>query len=170
MSKNRTLWSSIDLDRTDTTISPEFVPAVATLNTFLAFLSKTLATAVFRRVFRKLGAGVQSWMWDYVITRNQFSSAGGKQFATDVSEMWNICSRYVEDPAASMKKLKDACILLTLPTSTDEAGSTPSLKEVVKAVFEDNDKARAVLVRLELVNVSVSDVRAVLQRRVEAWA
>lgn len=158
------------MDRTDSTISPEIAPAVAMLNTFLAFLSKTLATAVFRRVFRKLGAGIQSWMWDYVITRNQFSSAGGKQFSSDMFEIWNVSSRYIEDPAASTKKLKDACTLLTLPTRVDEAEVTPVLRDVVKAVFEDNDKARDTLGRLELTNISVSDARAVLQRRVEAWA
>lgn len=107
-------------------------------------------------------------MWDYVITRSQFSSAGGKQFASDIAEMWNVCSRYVEEPATSMKKLNDVCVLLTLPATAVEA--TPGLKEVVKDVFEDNDKARAMLGRLELVNISVSDARAILQRRVEAWA
>lgn len=108
-------------------------------------------------------------MWEHVITRNQFSSAGGKQFATDISEMWNTCSKYVEDPTASMKKLKDACALLTLPISAGEAGGTLGLKEVVKALFEDSDKAEALLTRLELANISASDAKTVLQRRVEAW-
>lgn len=154
------------MDRSDSTISPEIAPAVATLNIFLEFLSKTVATAVLRRIFRKLGAVIQSWMWDYVITRNKFSSAGGKQLATDVSEMWNACSKYVEDPTASMKMLKDVCILLTLPTVGD---ATPGLKEVVRAVFENSDKAQAILMRLELANISVNDARVVLRGRVEAW-
>lgn len=157
------------MDRTDSTISPEIVPATATLNLFLEFLSKTVAMAVFRRIFRKLGAVVESWMWDYVITRNKFSSAGGKQLATDVSEMWNTCSKYVEDPTASMKMLKDVCVLLTLPTSTAVGETTPGLKEVVRAVFEDSDKAQAILMRLELANISVNDARVVLRGRVEAW-
>lgn len=157
------------MDRTDSTISPEIAPAAATLNIFLEFLSKTVATAVLRRIFRKLGAAIQSWMWDYVIIRNKFSSAGGKQLATDVSEMWNTCSKYIEDPTASMKMLKDVCVLLTLPISTAGGDATPGLKEVVRAVFEDSDKAQAILVRLELANISVNDARTVLRGRVEAW-
>lgn len=157
------------MDRTDSTVSPEIVPAAATLNIFLEFLSKTVATAVFRRVLRRLGTGIQSWMWDYVITRNKFSSAGGKQFATDMSEIWNTCSKYVEDPTASMKMLKDVCVLFTLPTSTSEGEAKPGLKEVVRAVFEDSDKAQAILARLELANISVNDARVVLRGRVEAW-
>lgn len=108
-------------------------------------------------------------MWDYVITRNKFSSAGGKQLAADMSEMWNTCSKYVEDPTASMKMLKDACVLLTLPTNIDKGETTPGLKEVVRAVFEDNDKAQVILTRLELANISVNDARVVLRGRVEAW-
>lgn len=157
------------MDRTDSTVSPEIVPAAATLNIFLEFLSKTVATAVFRRVLRRLGTGIQSWMWDYVITRNKFSSAGGKQFSTDMSEIWNTCSKYVEDPTASMKMLKDVCVLLTLPISTSEGEAKPRLKEVVRAIFEDSDKAQAILARLELANISVNDARIVLRGRVEAW-
>lgn len=163
-----TIWSSIDMDRGDSTISPEIVPAVATLNSFLDFLSKTVATAVFRRVFRKLGTGIQDWMWDYVITRNQFSSAGGSQFSSDINEIWKTCSRYVEEPTASMRKLKDTCVLLTLPTAPAE-GSI-GLKEVSGPVFENNDKARDTLSRLGLANLSVNDARTVLQRRVEAFS
>lgn len=156
------------MDRGDSTISPEIVPAVATLNSFLDFLSKTVAAAVFRRVFRKLGAGIQDWMWDYVITRNQFSSAGGSQFSSDINEIWKTCSRYVEEPTASMRKLKDSCVLLTLSTSPAE-GSL-GLKEVARSVFEGNDKARDTLGRLGLANLSANDARTVLQRRVEAFA
>ncbi|KAH0614521.1 uncharacterized protein H6S33_000157 [Morchella sextelata] len=163
-----TLWSSIDMDRGDSTISPEIVPAVATLNSFLDFLAKTVAAAVFRRVFRKLGAGIQNWMWDYVITRNQFSSAGGSQFSSDINEIWKTCSRYVEEPTASMRKLKDSCVLLTLPTSPAE-GSL-GLKEVAGSVFQGGDKARDTLGRLGLANLSANDARTVLQRRVEAFA
>jgi len=100
--------------------------------------------------------------------RNQFSLAGGKQFTTDIGELWNVSGRYIGDPEASMKRVKAACVLLTLE---DGQEGTIGLKEVVQKVFEDNEKARGILEELGLVGcVSTSEARGVLQRRVEAWA
>lgn len=100
---------------------------------------------------------------------NQFSLAGGKQFTADIDELWNVSRRYIGDPEASMKRVKAACVLLTLEEGQEEGKL--GLKEVVQRVFEDNEKARVILEELELVGcVSISEARGVLQRRVEAWA
>ncbi|RPA89814.1 hypothetical protein L873DRAFT_1822137 [Choiromyces venosus 120613-1] len=165
-----TLWSSITSDpSTPNTISPEMVQPATATNTFLSFLFKTVAPAVFKRVYRKFAAGIQAYLWDNVLMRNQFSLAGGKQFTTDVGELWNVSGRYIEDPGASMKRLKAACVLLTL--EDEQVEGKIGLKEVVQRVFEDNEKARGVLEELGLVGcVSTSEARGVLQRRVEAWA
>jgi len=142
-------------------------PATAT-NTFLSFLFKTVAPAVFKRIYHKFAAGIQAYLWDNILMRNQFSLAGGKQFTTDIGELWNVSGRYIGDPEASMKRVKAACVLLTLE---DGQEGTIGLKEVVQKVFEDNEKARGILEELGLVGcVSTSEARGVLQRRVEAWA
>ena len=51
----------------------------------------------------------------------------------------------------------------------EEDGAQLLLRDVVKPVFEDNDKAREVMKRLPVETLQVSEVRAVLQRRVEAF-
>ena len=127
-----------------------------------------MAPPIFERIFRKFTAGIQTWLWDYVVMRNQFSLAGGKQLATDISEFWNIFARYVGDPEVLTKKLKAACILLTLEDGNE--GRT-GFKEVVQALFEDNEHARGMLEELNLAkSISTNEARAVLQRRVEAWS
>ncbi|CUS14102.1 unnamed protein product [Tuber aestivum] len=165
-----TLWSSITSDpSTPSTISPEMVQPATATNTFLSFLFKSVAPAVFKRIYRKFAAGIQNYLWDNILMRNQFSLAGGKQFTTDVGELLNISGRYIEDPEGSMKRVRAACLLLTLEDGQEEVKL--GLKEVVHRVFEDNDKARGILEELGLVGcVNTSEVRGVLQRRVEAWA
>jgi len=105
--------------------------------------------------------------------RNQFSLAGGKQLTADIGELWNVSGRYIGDPEASMKKIKAACVLLTLEEGQEEEGKV-GLKEVVQKVFEDDEKAQGILEELGLVNctncIDISEARGVLQRRVEAWA
>lgn len=145
------------------------VQPATTTNTFLSFLFKAVAPAVFKRVYRKFAAGIQAYLWDNILMHNQFSLAGGKQFTADIDEMWNVSRRYIGDPEASMKRVKAACVLLTLEEGQEEGKL--GLKEVVQRVFEDNEKARVILEELELVGcVSISEARGVLQRRVEAWA
>ncbi|PUU78490.1 TIP-1 family-domain-containing protein [Tuber borchii] len=165
-----TLWSSITSDSSiPSTISPEMVQPATTTNTFLSFLFKTVVPAVFKRVYRKFAAGIQAYLWDNILMHNQFSLAGGKQFTADIDELWNVSRRYIGDPEASMKRVKAACVLLTLEEGQEEGKL--GLKEVVQRVFEDNEKARVILEELGLVGcVSISEARGVLQRRVEAWA
>ncbi|KAG0635592.1 TIP-1 family-domain-containing protein [Tuber brumale] len=164
------LWSSVTSDpSTPSTISPEMVQPATATNTFLSFLFKTVAPAVFKRVYRKFAVGIQAYLWDNILMRNQFSLSGGKQFTTDVGELWNVSGRYIEDPEAPMKRVKAACVFLTLEDGQEEGRI--GLKEVVQKVFEDNEKARGILEELGLAGcVSTSEARGVLQRRVEAWA
>ncbi|KAL7275623.1 hypothetical protein RUND412_001434 [Rhizina undulata] len=160
------LWSSIDPSTpSPNTLSPEILQPLSTLSSLLAFLSRTLSTAVFRRVFKPFAAGVGAFIWDYVITRAQFSYLGASQFARDVEELWNVCARFIDEPENYMRRIKDSVILLALPTD-GEAG----LRAVVKEVFEDNEKARGVMERLGVVSMATGEVRGVLGRRVEAWA
>lgn len=169
-----TLWSSVGVAE-EYSLSPELVTPVATLQSYLGFLARALSLAAFRRVYRTVAAAVQDYVYDYVVMRNQFSLTGGRQLERDLQEVWSVAGKYVEDPGASMRKIKEVLTLLTLPvekeTGDEEEGEGRLvLRNVVKTVFEDNEKARGVLKRLGLVVLSTQEVRGVLQRRVEAWS
>lgn len=163
----RNNWSSLDPSHSASSISPELVSALSTLSTHLSFLSRALAPVVYHRIIRAVAAALQTYIWDYVLTRNTFSLAGARQFASDMTDLSNSCGGWRE-----MVRLREACTLLTLPLvrlEEDEEGTQLLLKDVVRPVFEDNNKARAVMMKLALENLQVGEVRMVLQKRVEAF-
>lgn len=139
---------------------------LSTLSSHFSFLSRAVAPAVYHRIIRSVATALQAYLWDYVLTRNSFSLAGARQFHGDMTELWNACG------GREMARLREACTLLALPVTKQEGeedGAQLLLRDVVKPVFEDNDKAREVMKRLPVETLQVSEVRAVLQRRVEAF-
>ena len=93
---------------------------------------------------------------------DMFSYAGGSQFARDMHEVWRVLGDGGEN---AMAKVAEACILLTLPVE----GGERVLRDVVKPVFADNVQARECMGKLGIKELAVSDVRNILQRRVEAF-
>jgi len=151
-------WSSLD-PTTTPAVSPELLSALTVMGTHSAFLQKTLATAVFRRVHRATVKVLQAYLWDYVVVRNTFSLAGGRQFARDAGELL--------PEVGGGERVREVCMLLILPVEREGEGWT--LGDVVAPVFEDNNKAREVMGKLGISALGVGEVREVLKRRVEAF-
>jgi len=157
----------VDPTLTASSISPELVSVLTTLSTHFSFLARALAPAVHRRVVRAVATALQTHLWDYVLARNSFSLAGARQFHGDMAELWNACG------GREMLRLQEACTLLTLPTVQPEGDAdgaqTLLLADIVNPVFENNARAREAMEKLAIELLQTSEVRAVLQKRVEAF-
>ncbi|KAI5801476.1 TIP-1 family-domain-containing protein [Peziza echinospora] len=198
-----TIWSSIDPDSSSSsgtnhthtpsslTLSPEISQPLSTLSSSFSFLARALTTPVFLRIFRHTMANVQTYLYDYIVSRNQFSELGARQFGRDCQELWAVSGRFVSESGGignagvagsdvATRRLREAVTLLTLPVEEslvagsgaegDEKRKVPGLRSVVGVVFEDNEKARRVLEVLGVEALDVMEVRGLLRRRVEAWA
>lgn len=163
-------------------VSPEIDAPATTLNAHLAFLKRALSPLGLARVYRDVLAGAQTLLWERVLMAHQFSHAGGVQLSRDVAELCSVGARYVDHPVAPARRLHEACRLLALPSQADgernedeeEKGEEKEkvllLGEIAKDLFDDGEKARAMLQRLGVETLSTKDARAVLQRRIDTWA
>jgi len=133
-------------------------------------------------------ANVQTYLYDYIVSRNQFSELGARQFGRDCQELWAVSNRFVSETGGgggvggsdvATRRLRETVTLLTLPVEEsvvagsgaegDEKRKVPGLRSVVGVVFEDNEKARRMLEVLGVEALEVIEVRGLLRRRVEAW-
>ena len=179
-------WSSISsnsesLNVASLNISAELDTVIQQLSTYLSFLAKVLAEAPLRRICRQVNLFIQSFLWDTVLMRNNFSAYGSAQFMRDVSAMWEVVDRYVGigQGRAGMRKLGEALEMLTLPAGLEvkagegvEADSrvgevTLTLWDVEKRIFLSNESAREVLEELGINTLTESEARNVLEKRIE---
>lgn len=156
-------------------LSAELDATIQQLDTYLHFLESTLSTASLRRITRQLALAIQSFLWDSVLMRHTFSSAGVAQFARDVDAIWETIDRHlgIGQGQAGMRKLREGLVLLGLPERVggvggeeeeEQQGAELGLWEVEKRVFRSNESAREVLEELGLEVLTETDARHVLER------
>jgi RAD50-interacting protein 1 len=175
-----TSWASISTETQNPaslSISSELDNTIQKLTSYLSFLSKALAEAPLRRISRQLALAVQSFIWDNVLLRNNFSTAGVAQFKRDVEGIWSVFDKYSGPGQGKlgMRKLADALTLVGLPIrgkeATGENQSNPGKQfgiwEVEKKIFKNNESARDMLEEMGLENLTEIEARTVLEKRVE---
>lgn len=176
-----TPWASISAEvqnLTELSISTELDNTIQKLTSYLSFLHKILADAPLRRIARQLALTIQAFIWDTVLLRNNFSTSGVAQFQRDVEGLWAVFDRYTGSGQGrlGMRRLADALVLIGMPfrgsesTEGKDDGSTVSqlgIRDIDDRIFESNESARDVLEELDLENLTVSEARTVLGRRVE---
>ncbi|KAK2754047.1 hypothetical protein FQN54_007216 [Arachnomyces sp. PD_36] len=185
-------WASLDPASGTSTEYPlppstELVPTIRTLSSDISFLANALGNAPLRRITRQLLLSIQSYIWDNVLMRHTFSTAGSSQLCSDVDHICGVIDVAVGshsgqgDSRATIRKLNEGLLLLGLNISepSPEASDTPveeaigqeanvlSLWEVETRVFASNESARAVLSELGIETLSESEARGVLERRAE---
>ncbi|KAJ5540071.1 hypothetical protein N7513_008403 [Penicillium frequentans] len=179
-------WATLSVPSAGSATSPlslssDLAHAMRTLSSQLAFLSKALGVAPLRRVSRQLLLSIQTYIWDHVLTRNNFSTAGANQLVSDVEQICSVVDNTLGvagHPGGSlliMKKLNEGLRLLNLTPSVAESGDGAGnessaglgLWDVEKRLFKDNESARAVLVELEIDALTEAEARSVLGHRVE---
>ena len=178
-----TTWASINTDSQASasySISTELDNPIQKLASYLSFLKKVLAQAPLRRISRQLALTAQTFIWDHLLLRNNFSTTGVAQFRRDMEALWAVFDRFAGPGQGrlGMRKLSDALDLIGMPikardrdaeTGLEESGKTKTLSiwDVEKRVFKSNESAREVLEELGLESLTESEARTVLEKRVE---
>ncbi|KAL9119291.1 MAG: hypothetical protein Q9187_004153, partial [Circinaria calcarea] len=175
-------WSSVSSDVVDVStiaVTAELDPTIQLLESYLSFLSKTLAEAPLRRITRQLTLSIQTFLWDNVLMRNNFSTFGSAQFMRDISAIWEAFDRYlgVGQGEKGMRKLREAVQLLAVPVKDEqevaeaESGENGKIslgaQAVEERIFRSNESAREVLEELGMEVLTESEARHVLERRIE---
>lgn len=174
-------WSSLSSESvpaSSLSITAELDSAVQHLAAYLSFLSKVLAEAPLKRTCRQLALSMQSFLWDHVLLRNNFSTSGVAQFTRDLYALWEVFDRYLGpgQGETGMRKLKEAVGLLgmSIAPTREEGGEDAvgggeglSIWEVEKRMFRDNESAREALEELGIESLTETEARSVLERRLE---
>ncbi|KAJ9352042.1 RINT-1 family protein [Paecilomyces variotii] len=170
--------------------SSELTAAIRTLSPTISFLARALGIAPLKRITRQLLLATQTYIWDNVLLRNTFSTAGSMQLASDVDHLCNVVDQALGpagkpgESALVIRKLKEGLTLLSLQIRSQqsnvsqdqqikeaEAESTSArgldLWEVERRLFANNESAREVLSELEIETLTESEARSVLEKRVE---
>lgn len=188
-------WASLTSSTSDGAISSELDATLRLINDYFGFLSKAVGKVPLRRMCKQVCAAIQTTIWDTVLVRHSFSTAGGAQLAVDVAAICSQINRYVSPGQAqmNMRRLMEGVTLIGLPvrgetsqsqadgndeeddvawgddeTNEDEpARKKMGLFEVERLVFMDNESARRALDQLGMEVLTEGDARAVLEKRVE---
>ncbi|KAK4553478.1 hypothetical protein LTR86_009535 [Recurvomyces mirabilis] len=190
-------WASLSSGVAGGSVSAELDPLLRLLTEYLGFLSRAVGKVALRRMTRQVCHTIQSYIWDSVLVRHSFSTAGAAQISTDVQAIGADIDRYVgsEQAESGMRRLLEGVALLGLPVkgeiqrvqpsrsgeeddegpawddaNGDAAGQVEKqmgLFEVERFVFMDNESARHALERLGLEVLSETDARTILGKRVE---
>lgn len=173
-------WSSLasEMSASSLAITAELDSAVQLLASYLSFLSKVLAEAPLKRTCRQLALSMQTFLWDHVLMRNNFSTSGVAQFTRDLYALCEVFDRYLGPGQGQigMKKLREAVGLLGMPIKPKQedggedgvsGGEGLGIWEVEKRVFRDNESAREVLEELGIESLTETEARSVLERRLE---
>lgn len=149
----------------------------------LTFLSQVLAPAPLRRISRQLLLSIQTYIWDYILMRNSFSTIGASQLSLDVDNICDAVGLAVGESniecSRVIQKLRDGLLLLGLKirddpsnppqTSAQNMGSNVDMDlwEAEKRLFTSNESGRAALADLGIETLTETEARAVLEKRVE---
>lgn len=132
------------------------------------FLTRSLSTAIFRRVVRSALEALQNIFYENVLVTSKFTTLGAAQFLRDIHAIFAIVDRYIPDGSAVMAFLADAARLLNLPVEAPEGEENAmTLKQASDRVFTDGTEARKVLEELGLEWLEPMHARRILGNRVE---
>ncbi|KAG0258034.1 hypothetical protein BG011_003571 [Mortierella polycephala] len=107
-------------------VSPELYQPLNIFSHSLEFLATTLPTKHFTALYRQISPQMQDFFWHKIIMKNSFSELGGLQFARDIRiGVFGASRRWIKKPENYHRKLRDACILLSLQSA--KVNSPPML-------------------------------------------
>ena len=130
-------WSSLTAapSSNPTALSPtaELDPLLTFLNTSLSFLARALAPVPLRRITRALLHALSAVLWDAVLTRHHFSTAGATQLAADLGAICRVVDGCVGAGVAEagLRKCGEGVRLVGLPAK----GKAPA-----KSMAADDDE------------------------------
>ena len=128
------------------------------------FLTKTLNVAQFRRIWRDTLDSLQDLIWNDLLLKQDFTTLGAARLANDLTAIERLTDAY---PDVGMTRLRQGVQLLNLPLIAEE-DSTITLKDASAAIYATNAQAEEILEKLGVNEITRTDARHILARRVEA--
>ncbi|CAO3666413.1 unnamed protein product [Umbelopsis ramanniana] len=178
-SKSRN-WSMALSDAPPSEISAELYRPVGDLKRNLNYLASALPPPVFHPLLRNILFDLDDWFWKNIVVAHQFSRQGGYQLQLDVSiGIWQTVKVWVKKPENFTKRLKEALILLTLPSSTTANTSQSSVSDprltctfLINAISngDQEEDVADICNALSMERLDVAQIREVLRRRSDVAA
>ncbi|CAJ0757137.1 5599_t:CDS:10 [Entrophospora sp. SA101] len=167
-------------------LSPDLYAPLSDLAQSFNFLSNNLPTRIFKLIFKEVSEELQGYIWDRILMRNQFSEMGGFQFKADMEKgLFFIGKRWVKKPENYFKRIKEACILLTLPSKKnikptvnhdnndeDKRSKQNSLSYVTSILYNEEVEPIEITRMLENLGIhhlSAKEAKDIVERRIECW-
>ena len=194
-------WSSIssgEFEPGNLAPSSSLDVALQVLSYQLGFLATVLGPASLNRLGRQICLIVEREVYEQVLLRHSFSSAGVAQLRRDVSAVESTidaASHITGIASRSMSKLEQALTLAGLPvavpedtdgrkvsdgwgfddddadgtdTDTSDESDVLTLNDISVKLFRSNAAARKILARIGCDLLSENDARTILERRIDA--
>ncbi|KXL42943.1 hypothetical protein M433DRAFT_149929 [Acidomyces richmondensis BFW] len=110
-------WASLSSASTEDSLSAELVPLMDLLKEYFEFLSKAVGRVPLRRFNKQICHAIQGYVWESVLIRHTFSTAGACQLYNDIKQVCVLIDRYLGAGQAQsgMRKLLEALKLISLP-------------------------------------------------------
>ncbi|KAK3715597.1 hypothetical protein LTR37_007085 [Vermiconidia calcicola] len=110
-------WASLSSNTAGGAISADLEPTLRLLEEYFGFLSKAIGRIPLRRMSRQVCHSIQNFMWDNVLVRHSFSTAGTIQLTTDITALCAQINRFIGQGQArlGMRKLLEGVTLVSLP-------------------------------------------------------
>ncbi|CAB4406512.1 unnamed protein product [Rhizophagus irregularis] len=171
-SKDTTSQSTIEL-------SPELYTPLSDLAHSLTFLSNNLPDRIFKHIYKDVSKELEDYLWDRILMKKHFSEMGGCQFEVDMEKgLFTIGKRWIRKPENYFRRLKDACILLTLPANhskieskSDDKSQQRTLSQVISMLSDDELEPIAIPKMLEnfgVYHLTPKEAIDVIERRVDS--
>ncbi|KAF2024688.1 hypothetical protein EK21DRAFT_78124 [Setomelanomma holmii] len=123
----------------------EIDPLLTHLSSTLGFLSRALALAPLRRITRAVLATISSTLWDNVLSRYRFSTAGAAQLRADLAAICRVVDKQVGPGVAEagLRRCLEGTQLVGLPVKggKDQAARTLATADDEEAGGDDWDDA-----------------------------
>ncbi|KAH7393982.1 TIP-1 family-domain-containing protein [Phaeosphaeria sp. MPI-PUGE-AT-0046c] len=121
----------------------EIDPLLSHLSTTLGFLSRALASAPLRRITRAVLATISSTLWDSVLTRCRFSTAGAAQLHADLAAICQVVDKQVGPGVAEagLRRCLEGAQLVGLPVKGGKDQATSGAEGAAAGGDDDWDDA-----------------------------
>jgi len=121
-------WASLSATAASGSVTAELDPTLRLLTDYFGFLSKAVGKLPLRRMNRQVCHAIQNFIWDNVLIRHSFSTAGAMQLAADTSAICAHIDRYVGSgqAEAGMRRLLEGVTLVGLPVRGEIQRVQPS--------------------------------------------
>ncbi|CAB4486921.1 hypothetical protein RhiirA1_357138 [Rhizophagus irregularis] len=160
-------------------LSPELYTPLSDLAHSLTFLSNNLPDRIFKHIYKDVSKELEDYLWDRILMKKHFSEMGGCQFEVDMEKgLFTIGKRWIRKPENYFRRLKDACILLTLPANhskieskSDDKSQQRTLSQVISMLSDDELEPIAIPKMLEnfgVYHLTPKEAIDVIERRVDS--